>query len=203
MLIQTLGKEPAVSPQKTNHFLTFDELLFMELKPMNPSCSSHSPPIPFPWKKKKKRKGISYYPPKLHPKKQEYRLLQVRYQSTEPVEGRTWAKPMKKINTVWVLVLTLDVVRISCGCGPWGCPPSKTSIPAIRVILQLVNYHMLYIFVFCLHILSFGRNDQHWKMFSDHKAPIIQLFENRWLFHWSFLMVQTWIVQVSHWSGGP
>lgn len=71
--------------------------------------------------------------------------------------------------------------------GPWGCPPSKTSIPAIQFILQLVNYHMLYLFVFCLHVVSFGRNNQHCKMFSDHKMPIIQLFENRWLFHWSFL----------------
>lgn len=32
MFIQTLGKEPAVSPWKTNHFLTFEELLFMGLK---------------------------------------------------------------------------------------------------------------------------------------------------------------------------
>lgn len=37
MFTQTLGKEPAVSPWKTNHVLTFDELLFMGLKRANKS----------------------------------------------------------------------------------------------------------------------------------------------------------------------
>ena len=144
MFIWTLGKEPAVSPQKTNHFLTFDELLFMGLKPMNPSSSSHSPPTTFSWKKKKKE--ISYSPLKPDPKKQEYSLLQVLFQSTEPVEGWTRAKHMKKINMVWVLVLTLHVVRFSCGCGALGLS-SKQDIHTCHTVYPTTSQlsHALFI----------------------------------------------------------
>ena len=48
-----LGKEPAVSPWKTNHFLTFDELLFMGLKQAN-ECTLlfPSPSYPLPLEEK-------------------------------------------------------------------------------------------------------------------------------------------------------
>ena len=186
MFIWTLGKEPAVSPQKTNHFLTFDELLFMGLKPMNPSSSSHSPPTTFPWKKKKKRKSHTVHPSRiLRNKSTACCRFCINQQSLWQDGPRpniwrksTWSESLSS-HSMWSGSL-VDV-------EPWGCPPSKTSIPAIQFILELVNYHMLYLFVFCVHVVSFGRNNQHCEMFSDHKVPIIQLFENRRLFHWRFL----------------
>lgn len=55
-----LGKEPAVSPWKTNHFLTFDELLFVGLKQANESILLFSfPSYPLPLEGKKKGNLIS------------------------------------------------------------------------------------------------------------------------------------------------
>lgn len=72
-----LGKEPAVSPWKTNHFLTFDELLFIGDKQADKSTLlSHLPLTPFP--RRKNKKHISHRPSKPDSKKQVFRLWQLK-----------------------------------------------------------------------------------------------------------------------------
>ena len=59
------------------------------------------------------------------------------------------------------------------GVGLPGCPPSKTSIPAIQLILELAKYRCFYVF-FYFHLLSFGRNNQHRKMFLITKCQSLR-----------------------------
>lgn len=133
MFIWTLGKEPAVSPWKTNHFLTFDELLFMGLKQANESTllfpsPSHSIPL------EEKSKPASRRPSQPDPNKRSgCGSVSTGWQNPwrDGPRPDLWGKSASQC-----LFLSPHVVRHSSGCGAPGFPTSKMPIPAMQCILR-------------------------------------------------------------------
>lgn len=69
------------------------------------------------------------------------------------------------------------------GVGLPGCPPSKMSIPTIQLILELAKYRCFSCF-FYFHLLSFGRNNQHRKMFLITECQSLRYMRTEDYFIW-------------------